>query len=55
MHQSYYDENYIPHNRQKTLNPKKGFAWCACDHVRIGDWSKCPICFRRNGRKRFKK
>ena len=55
MHQSYYDEEYSQNNRQKVLNPKKGFAYCGCDKVRIGAWSKCPLCHRRNGRKRFKK
>jgi hypothetical protein len=54
MHKSYYDEDYRMSNREKVLNPKRGFGYCMCDRIQIGDWSKCPICGGRNGRRRYK-
>jgi len=42
-------------NRDKKLQPRLGRGWCYCDLKLVGSYEKCPVCKRRNGRKRFKK
>jgi len=55
MNFNYHDSDYVPTNRDRAMTPKRGFGWCACDRVVIGDWAKCPVCHRRNGRRRLKR
>lgn len=55
MNKNYYDDEYTETNRDRKMKPKRGFGFCVCDMVLIGDWSKCPICGCRNGRKRLKR
>jgi hypothetical protein len=54
MLKNYHDEDYKPNNREKVLSPKIGLNWCLCDRTHAGDWEKCPICGKRNGRRRYK-
>lgn len=55
MHKSYYDDEYEMSNREKTKNPRGDkSSWCVCDVWKTNDGEKCPNCFRRNGKKRFK-
>lgn len=47
---------YKPSNREKKLKAKKSKFWCVhCDAQLVGEYSKCPNCKQRNGKKRFKK
>lgn len=55
MLKNYYDDEYSASNRERRLNPKRGYGYCACDRVQLGDWTKCKICGVRNGRKRLKR
>ena len=55
MHKSYYDTEYVPSNREKVLTPKGNkSSWCVCDINKVADGEKCKVCYRRNGKKRFK-
>ena len=55
MHKSYYDKEYPMSNREKALNPKTGNVYChGCDRALVPDGSKCHVCGRQNGKKRFK-
>jgi len=38
-------------NRDKVLAPRLGKGYC----IYIDHYEKCPVCKRRNGRRRFKK
>jgi hypothetical protein len=42
-------------NRDKVLKPRLGRGWCRCDRAYIGNYEKCYLCGRRNGRRRLKK
>ena len=43
-------------NRIKSTAPKKDKFWCySCDMQLVGEYSKCPVCGHRNGKKRLKK
>ena len=43
-------------NREKKLQPKQGKFWCwGCDRCLVVEWSKCPVCGFRNGKRRNKK
>ncbi len=55
MNRNFYDEDYSPNNREKVMSPKGGSSWCICDRAKIGNWTKCNICHRRNGRHRLKR
>lgn len=55
MNKHYYDEDYRESNRDKAIRPKRGYGYCLCDRTQMGEWSKCPVCHRRNGRYRLKK
>ena len=49
-------ENINKPNRNKTKEPKKGIFWCSsCDMSLVSDGAKCPVCGKRNGRRRLKK
>lgn len=42
-------------NREKAMQPKKNKFWCKyCDMALVGEYSKCPVCGKRNGKKRLK-
>ena len=42
-------------NRIRKFLPKFGLYWCGgCDRELVGDWKRCPVCGKRNGRRRFK-
>jgi hypothetical protein len=49
------EEKQYLSNRDKVLSPRLGKGWCICDRVYIGNYEKCPICKRRNGRRRLKR
>ena len=42
-------------NRDSVRKPKKGFIWCiSCDHQLVYIGQKCPVCGKKNGRRRDK-
>lgn len=42
-------------NRDMKMKSRIRSAWCACDMFKVRDGEKCPLCHRRNPRRRLKK
>jgi len=56
MKKSYEDVVYKYTNRQEAQQAKLGRGWCmVCDRALVGFGSKCPVCGKSDGTKRFKK
>ena len=47
------DEEYEKTNREKALTAHPGLFWCgSCDMSLVGDTGKCPVCGKRNNKKK---
>jgi Zn finger protein HypA/HybF involved in hydrogenase expression len=50
------DEGAVLSNREKALMPRKTKFWCSgCDRAIVRPWVKCPVCGKRNDKKRLLK
>jgi hypothetical protein len=55
----YYDDDYKPSNREKSMTPKRGATYCAtycngCDRALVPDGSRCHVCGWHKGKKKLK-
>lgn len=54
-HPQLMEEKQYLSNRDKVLAPRLGKGYCICDRTYIPHYAKCPVCKRRNSRRRLKK